>query len=284
MQSFIRFGFEYFKQVKGLSLLEQAQADRNTELQCRTLRKRILEEANKGEGPKCATALSEKEIALIESVMHPLSDLNPFKDPRVRVRNYCIFRLLNFTGMRRSELVLLELDDVNLSSSPTITIKAPSISNKSKRRDGANLKTLGRELPISLDLAQEIEEYREIWREELARPKRPSPALFLSAKDGRRLCANTINSIFDYLYCVPEISKMGKRIHPHGIRTTGLTEIRRKIQKSEGATESNLHDELAYAGGWVQGSQMVTHYTRAAISENLALKIRNRPKRDANER
>lgn len=283
IKSFIRFGFEYFKQVKQLTLLEQAQAEKNTEQQCRILRKRILEEANKGKGPNCATALSEKEIAIIESVLHPLSALNPYKDPRVRVRNYCIFRILSFTGIRRSEVVLLELDDVNLSCSPTITIKAPTISNKAKRRDGANLKTFGRELPISLDLAKDIEEYLEIWRRELIWPKRPSPALFLSAKDGRRLCANTINLIFDSLYSVTEIANIGKRIHPHGIRTTGLTEIRRKIQKNGSGTESSLHEELAYAGGWVQGSQMVSHYTRAAISENLALKIRGKSKGEAND-
>ncbi|WP_034391621.1 tyrosine-type recombinase/integrase [Comamonas thiooxydans] len=276
MQSFLQYGFEYFKQVKALNLIEQAQADKNKNYQYRLLRKRINEEKNKGKGPNYATELNKKEIAIIDYVMNPISELNPFKDHRVRVRNYCIFRILYSTGIRRSELVLLELNDVNLGGSPSITIRSPSVSNKSKRRDGASLKTLGRELPITLELAQELEIYQDIWRPQFSWPKRPSPALLLSSKDGRRLCTNTINQIFESLNKVPVIRNMGKRIHPHGLRATGMNEIRRKIQKSEKGNDPALHEALAYVGGWVYGSPMVSHYTRAAISENLAKDLRKK--------
>ena len=76
MQSFLQYGFEYFKQVKALNLIEQAQADKNKNYQYRLLRKRINEEKNKGKGPNYATELNKKEIAIIDYVMNPISELN----------------------------------------------------------------------------------------------------------------------------------------------------------------------------------------------------------------
>lgn len=276
VKRFLSFCFEYYKQIQPLSLLEQFQADRNLAIQCRMISRRLKIEGSKGKGPSPAEELTSSEIDLLDSVMHPTSELNPFRGQFVRFRNYCLFHVMRETALRRGELVLLELDDVSLGGTPTIKIRKPTLAQRCRRRDGASMKTRGREVPISQGLACLLEEYRDYWRLQRVVTVRPSAALFLSAKDGRRLSMSSINKIFDALQAVPVVAQLGKRLHPHGMRATSTTEMRRRITAQGRVSGIELKEALSYIGGWTQESPMVAHYTRAAISEKLANILRGR--------
>lgn len=274
VRSFILFAFEYYKQQLQLSWLEQAQVDRNAARQCKALVRLLRIAANTGSGSRAASRLSPDEVALVEAVIHPESDLNPFASYEIRFRNYCIFHVLWEAAPRRGELVLLEIGDVSLGGSPTLLIKRPTVAAQSKKRDGASLKTLGRVVPISNSLASLLEEYREYWRTKQVIPGRPSLAFFLSARDGRRLSAYSVNKIIESVSQVESIAAIGKRLHPHGMRSTALNSMRQKIQSTGLASDVQLTDALTYVGGWKQNSPMVAHYTRESISERLAKVLR----------
>lgn len=285
LKGFIRFAFEHYKASKELSLLEQAQADRNAERQCKFLAKRLRVEGNVGSGPRRSVSLTPVEMSLVEGVISPSSPLNPFKSPPIRFRNYCLIRLMYATAMRRAEVVLLEMDDVFLNGSPTIRVKKPTNLAQRKRRDGASMKTVGREIPISYELAGLLEIYRDRWRQENFNATAPSSAFFISSRDGRRLSAYSINKVFETVQEVAATLGLEKRFHPHGMRSTAVDEIRRKVAAEGHGGTSALHDALAYVGGWSHRSPMIAHYTRASISERLASAIRSerKEKEDSDE-
>lgn len=280
IKSFLDFGFDYFIETAGVTLAEQAQAEKNKAKQIRRFAKQIGHAANEGTHVTPSTDLSLAEVEVIDAVLHPASELNPFQGESIRMRNYCMFHVLLETLARRSELVLLEISDVELGYKPTLRIKEASISARSKRRDGANLKTLGREVPISSHLAQLLHHYIDEVRGEFLWPRRPSTALFLSDRDGRRLSAYSVNQILRKLQDVPEVIALAKRIHPHGLRSTAANRARRKLTQAGRSSGVDVQESLSYLGGWVPNSPMVQRYTRAAISERLGEILRDQMTRE----
>lgn len=268
--NFLKFGFQYFIDVLGVSIAQQAQANQNIKSQVAKLNKAMEKAANQSLVAKASTSLTKEEMSIVESVMHPESELNPFKEGHVRIRNYCIFCVLQATGPRKSEAVLLEWADVQLDGSPTIVYKPPSANNKAKRRDDASFKTDGRAVPICASLAALLAEYLEYHRHRFTRRGIPSTAFFLSTRDGRRLSSRSINQMFAKVMRVPEIAALNKRLHPHGLRATAMNQFRRGLNDSGRMTGPEANDALAYVAGWKPGSQMVAHYTRASILERLA--------------
>lgn len=276
LRSFLSFAFDYYVEMGRISLIEQIQAEKNRTRQINQFAKQIAFAANASKHPMPSTDLSPAEVEIVDAIIHPASELNPFRDSKVRFRNYCMFRVLLETLARRGELALMEITDVQLGHRPTITIKEPNITEKYRRRDGASLKTLGRMVPISESLANILSHYIDDVRDDFLQPGRPSKALFLSARDGRRVSTYTINQILNQVEAVPEVAAMNKRIHPHGLRATAANEVRRKVSQAGQSSMVDLQECLSYLGGWVQGSSMVQLYTRSAINERLGEILRTK--------
>lgn len=274
LRSFFSFCFDYFLAKKPLSLLEQRQAERNRDRLIARMDKLFAMQSRRGELTTHTAGLPEQQLAVLESVFHPASELNPFVDYSLRVRNYCIWRTLLATGARRAEIALLELEDLDLGKRPTITFRQPSKASVNRRRDGASLKTEQRTLPISDGLAGLLETYIEDWRVRQIRPNRPSPALFLSAKDGRRLFSTTINQILQCAAVSAWPTASGQRVHPHSLRTTAMNTLSRKARDKTGRLDSSFRDSLTYFAGWSPRSEMPLTYTREAISEALGMLLR----------
>ena len=284
IRSYIDFCFDYFIEINRVSLLEQAQAERNKRSLIKRISKQVDFASNASAHSVPSTDLTDDEVEVLDAVLHPLSDLNPFESHPLRVRNYCLFHTALETLARRGELALLEVSDLQLGFKPTVTLKLPTPQNQARRRDGASLKTLGREVPISSVLAALLDNYLHEQRDALLRPRRPTNAVFPSSRDGRRISAYTINQILDRLEAIPEIAALGKRLHPHGLRTTAANRARRKIAAAGTASGVEMTESLSYLGGWVQGSRMVQKYTKAAIHERLGEILRSKkPKPEGHE-
>ena len=279
VKNFIRFAFDHHIENIRPCLADQAQAEKNCVNQIKKLSKKINHFVNLSPEPRSSSNLSTTDLDTIESIINPDSPFNPFKEQRVRIRNYCLFLVAIETFARRSEIVLLEFTDVELSDQPTITIKHPSAANRSKRRDGASLKTKGRVIPISLELANLLGDYIDKVRKDFLFPRRPTTALFLSTKDGRRLSANTFNQILTKISRHPNSDNVSNRIHPHGLRATGANILRRKIKLAGKSSGVDLVESMSYLGGWVQDSPMVRQYTRTALSESLGSLVRSENKK-----
>ncbi|WP_442110801.1 tyrosine-type recombinase/integrase [Pseudomonas sp. NUPR-001] len=274
IKSFIDFSFEHYVELNRLSLMEQIQADKNKSKNLRNLQKKMHRIAQQSEPPLPSTALNSDEQLILKSALDPDNPKNPFSTPELKVRNYCLFLVMIETLSRRGEAVLIELTDVDLGPSPTIRIKQPNDVNRERRRDGASLKTLGREIPISMSLATVLNEYISQYRGKFLKPKRPCTALFVSSRDGRRLSARTINTILRTVAANLGLKNFSTRIHPHGLRSTGTNVARKRFEKS-GHPSINIKDSLAYLGGWSPNSGSVQRYSRQSISDRLGEIIRS---------
>lgn len=273
VRSFINFGFEYYTEVNRSTLSEQAQGEKNLKKQLTKLYRLVRRYMNEAKPGTKSTDLEPLEFQIIEDIIHPDSPKNPFSSKNVKIRNYCIIHVGIETLARRGELVLIEIDDLDLSAQPTITIKKPSDNNKFKRSDGASLKTRGRTVPISKSLANVLRDYLTEVRPEFLRPRRPSKSLFLSDRDGRRLSAYTVNLILNVIAKQQDVVLLQKRLHPHGLRSTGSNEMRRVLTAAE-ASAMELAEALEYAGGWSPGSPHPNEYSRTAMSERLGSLLR----------
>jgi integrase len=274
VKSFLRYCFDFFIEINRLSLSDQAQAEKNYTKQIMSLRRLIRRHINSAQFGSVSTELSNSDLAVIESIIDPDSTKNPFKSRNIKIRNYCLFHVAIEILARRGELVLLEVEDVNAFGDPTITIKPPSVNNKFKRLDGASLKTRGRMVPITNKLARNLREYLDIVRPQFLIPRRPAKALFLSARDGRRLSSYTINQIIKTIASHPDVVEMEKRLHPHALRVAGANLVRDKITAAGKSSGMEIVDALSYLGGWAQDSNMVAKYSRASISERLGFILR----------
>lgn len=237
---------------------------------------------NRGASSVHSKVLSEEEIELIHLIMHPESELNPFRSYAIRVRNYCILRVACDTAPRRAELVLLETTDLDLSGSPTISIKRPTPRVIGQRRDRSALKTQTKTLPLSSELASLLATYLDSCRPELIGKGRVSTALFPSTADGKRLSGSSINRLFSKVTDVIG-AEAALRLHPHGLRATSTTMQRKRLQSIAAISDSDLLLALSYHGGWTPGSQSVQLYTRLAIQEKVEqlLGFRSNPAGDA---
>ncbi|MBB6155147.1 integrase [Pseudomonas sp. JAI115] len=273
IKSYIDFSFEHYVELNRLSLLEQIQAEKNKNKNLQHLKKKIIKIAQQSEPSLPATPLDSSEQALVMDILSPGNSKNPFKSTQTQARNYCLFLVMLETLARRGEAVLIELDDVELGRTPTIRIKRPSDVNRERRNDGASLKTRGRIVPISASLAAVLGDYISNNRAKLLKPKRPCTALFVSSRDGRRLSARTINTILRIVAGILSLIKSSKRIHPHGLRSTGANIARKKLENSR-VPSINVNDALAYLGGWSPNGQSVQSYSRQAISDRLGELLR----------
>ncbi len=223
---------------------------------------------NLGANPVHATVLTEDEVEKVHLVMHPDSKLNPFRDRATRVRNYCILRLACVIAPRRSELVLLELSDLDLGGSPTVAVKRPTVRVTAQRRDRSALKTQTKTIPLDSDVAMTMADYVENHRPVLVGKGRVSTALFPSTKDGRRLSGSSINRIFSQVAKAIDPTQ-AFRLHPHGLRATSTTAQRRHLQGLSSLTDADILLALSYHGGWAPGSESVRLYTRVAVQERV---------------
>ncbi len=278
IRSYFSFCHDYFISKRALTLLEQRQAESNRNANLKRIAKLFVMRAQHGETTFNTEELREEELDQIEGKINPASTINPFHSNAIRVRNYCIWRLMLATGARRSEIVLLELDDLTYGKRPTVTFRYPTVLAAGRRRDGASLKTRPRTLPINESLASLLETYVEDWRSTLVKPRHPSAALFLSARDGRRMSSGTLNTIFSVIGRGDE-GGVQRKVHPHRLRTTAMNALSRRARDPDGRVSPDFRDHLTYYAGWSPSSDMPLTYTREAISEVLGRLIRKTEKK-----
>lgn len=84
---------------------------------------------------------------------------SPFHDPDIRLRNAIIFGLLRQTGIRRGELLSLRIDQLDFGHQAQIWIRRNHDDQHDTRRYQPVAKTKERLLPISSDLAEQIQRY-----------------------------------------------------------------------------------------------------------------------------
>ncbi|MCQ2295963.1 MAG: tyrosine-type recombinase/integrase [Bacteroidales bacterium] len=153
-----------------------------------------------------------------------------------------VLRMLYETGMRRSELASLTVQDVNLSK---LTIKVLGKGNKM------------RIIPIENELAHNISQYLALRDEKMAEEKAADSRRLLINSKGRPVSDSMIYSIVEQY--MPTLSN-ADRVSPHVFRHTFATHM-----LNEGADINAVKELLGHSS--LDSTEIYTHMSRERLKE-----------------
>lgn len=153
-----------------------------------------------------------------------------------------VLRMLYETGMRRSELASLTVQDVNLSK---LTIKILGKGNKM------------RIIPIENELAHNISQYLALRDEKMAEEKAADSRRLLINSKGRPVSDSMIYSIVEQY--MPTLSN-ADRVSPHVFRHTFATHM-----LNEGADINAVKELLGHSS--LDSTEIYTHMSRERLKE-----------------
>ncbi|MEB2320118.1 MAG: site-specific integrase [Pseudomonadota bacterium] len=139
--------------------------------------------------------LSSEEQARVVGVVHPDSPDNPWKRGFVRRRNWLIVVLLLATGMRRGELLGLQIGDMH-PNQPKLRIMRRADAAEDPRTIQPNAKTNDREIELLPAIMRRLQAYLKERRG--IRAARAIPHIFVS-EDGEPLSTSSIDKLFRQL-------------------------------------------------------------------------------------
>lgn len=208
-------------------------------------------------------ALQEMLAAIV-----PGSPNNPFR-PEHQHRNYALLLLYYETGMRRAEALVLKGEDLVLhGAKPSVTVVRRPDDKDDRRKVEPRVKTLGREIPISAELARALDVWIKRHRND---PKRYPGAsknsyLFLS-QEGTELGLRTVNDMYDLLR--DRIKTLPVGLTPHAKRHVANVRFSKK-SRALGWTDGETELARNYHFGWKKGSKQGAHYNREYAKEMAA--------------
>lgn len=171
---------------------------------------------------------------------------NPFRHPEVQLRNAIIFGLLRHTGMRRGELLSLQLDQFDLGHEPHVWVRRNQDDRHDPRPYQPVAKTKERPLPLPEALANQVDRYMLNVRPKIS-PARRHPYLLVSHRKGstwgKPLSASALNSqIFSRMRAVDSAFEA---IHPHAFRHHFNYELSVSIDKHNAKIRSGQDAEAS---------------------------------------
>jgi len=200
--------------------------------------------------------LSKEEQDRLLEVVHPNSPTNPWKQAYVRVRNWLMVVVLLATGMRRGELLGLQIRDLN-PREPKLRIVRRADAVEDARRHQPNPKTYDREIELSPSVMKALWSYINRDRHAI-RAARRVPQIFVS-DEGKPLSLDSVDKLFRQLReACPDLPVV---LTSHVMRHSWNERF------SEQADEMGLPapvEEKARATqqGWSENSKTAAVYTR----------------------
>lgn len=180
--------------------------------------------------------------ALYKEQVEEIFKRNSERTDELHLRDQAILNVLYYCGIRASELVGLDVQNVNIKKRCLVVF-----GKGSKERM----------VPFSVDCQKVLSEYLTSYRPKLVNAKKdPCPALFLNSK-GERLTTRGLEYILDNI----EI-KTGTFVglHPHILRHSFATHL-----LENGADLRVIQELLGHAN--LNATQVYTHVTEEAMKE-----------------
>jgi integrase len=200
----------------------------------------------------------------------PDSSTNPWQRDFVRQRNWLILLLLLATGMRRGELLGLQIKDVH-PNERKIKILRRADATEDARRIQPNTKTHDREIELHPTIAKLLSDFINGERRKIL-AARKIPQIFVS-DDGQALSTSSLDKIFRQLRNA--CPGLPIRLTSHVMRHTWnerFSEAADSLGFSEVAEQYARNQQQ----GWSENSKMSATYTRRHISlkgNQVSLKI-----------
>jgi len=205
--------------------------------------------------------LNNQERDRLLEVMHPENSKSPFVNESLRLRNYIILLLGLELGLRRSEMLLIKLNDIHWHSGQ-LSIVNPEDEEAGRRTLAPQFKTHERMLQMSDELSWSLKEYVDTYRVMTKGPSeaKKHPFLLVSHRrnEGKPLSIKALDGVF------PRVGKVAPElahIHPHILRHdsvyTMLESMREDIDKltPEDRT-TQVQKVLTWMFGWSPESKM----------------------------
>lgn len=200
--------------------------------------------------------LSVDEQNRVLEIVHPESPDNPWQRGFVRRRNWVIVVLLLATGMRRGELLGLQIKDLD-AQAPKLRILRRADKQEDPRLHEPNTKTGERQVEVAASIMGAL--WRHINEDRYAiKPARKYPQVIVS-DEGEPLSHSSIDLIFRQLR--EACPGLPVRLTSHVMRHTWNERF------SEQADALGLSPEVEQKArneqqGWTENSQMAASYTR----------------------
>jgi integrase len=205
------------------------------------------------------TALSEETQERLWQVIDADSVDNPWTGEHIRVRNALIVRWFMGLGIRRGELLGVDIAKINFRTNE-VFIARRADDKSDPRLYQPNTKTSDRILPFSDDLAKRTLSYIVNFRRKFPLARR-HPFLFV-ANGGRPLSLNALNKIFTVLRS--RCPDLPDDVIPHVLRYTWND----NFSKSMDATNTSPEHEQKMRSrlmGWKPTSNTAMTYNRRHI-------------------
>lgn len=183
-----------------------------------------------------------EEFVSVADINNPL---NPFKNKSVKLRNHLMFRLMQETGIRRGELLSLQLTYANLTGERcSIFIQRQHDDRYDPRKYQPVVKTKERRLPISKELARQLDDYIINHRSKTPNTAK-HPYIFVthikSATQGQPIS----NSYFgnDIVGAMKRVDERFAVIHAHMFRHEWNLNFSRRVDKENKKGENKISPE-----------------------------------------
>jgi integrase len=201
--------------------------------------------------------MTKAEIERLLEVIDPASPGNPWKNRHVRVRNQLIFHWLLSLGLRKSELLVIKLADIDLRSNE-VTVPRRADDPEELRKDSPNTKTKDRLLSLGSTLADMTREYILGARKTVGNARR-HPYFIVATGTGKPLTKSAVNKLFVELR--RKVPGLPEELTPHVLRYTWNDAFSEQMDsmKVEPAEEERMRKQQM---GWSDNSKMASHYTK----------------------
>lgn len=201
-------------------------------------------------------------IARLKEVTDPNSSENPWKNQAVRYRNQLAVHFLCELGIRRGELLNIQISHIDLRGRH-IDIVRSADNPADPRRNQPKAKTRARRLPISERLAQMTQDYILQYRKG---KKKGLKHDFLLVANGtlEPLTLIGLNKLFEVLRA--KCPDLPQNLSPHVLRHSWNDSFSEKADERK-MSEEKEHKVRTLFMGWAPTSKAAHTYTRRHVRE-----------------
>lgn len=204
--------------------------------------------------------LTDEQREILYEKLNPVHSENPFKRDAQRYRNFIIILFGIELGLRRSEMLLVKLSDIDYTKRTIDVVRPTEVIDK--RKSAPRLKTNERRLPCSDLLISTIEAYRLKHRISVSSRKHPFLLVAHGRNEGEALKIKSVDGIFK---TISNRFPLLTGITPHTLRhdsvytlLANMTPELKKLSVEDRA--QRVQKVLTWAFGWNPASEMPSLY------------------------
>ena len=216
-------------------------------------------------GNRDEKSLDPEMLEELFEVLKPGHIKNPFQNLDIQIRNALIITLLRFLGIRRGELLNLQVEDIDCFANELWIVRRAD-STIDQRPFQPLVKTLERNLPMNEQLAEKLRYYIMNVRSKFPRARK-HPYFFVTHKVGPNQGLPLSNSGFGKIITkIQKISDSFKNVHAHSFRHTWnyFFSINCDSSKEE-VTPARQEQIRSFLMGWKEGSGTAAIYNKRFI-------------------